>query len=558
MNRAFRWSSAAIKSVLGEMKAAGVVWSVDQFSFHDGVVSVSGWCGCARDRVDRLGILLSYDDGGEEEIDVSCGIKRPDVGSMHPDIGDSAGFFAHRGTARTENPLSVSLIVCLASGRHFRAPIPFHVDLSGHGRVTLSSRLYTMRRYVERALFHLFRGNLKLIWQRVKLHLPTLLARSATGGKLKSLLEALPPDCALVMDHALGGGANHYRDERVNAFGDSGKTVLLWTYAPLASGFQLAILSEGGDEKLFRVARQDWDDLVKSQRISNVVFNNCVSFPLPETVPGMLGEFVKDSNVTVSILLHDFFPVCPSHFLINADGQYCGLPDRGVCRSCLPRIDDGLVSLYQARDIDHWRSIWGDVLEGADEIIAFSDNTKRLYLEAYPRLPEERVRVRPHSVDYVSGRYVAPPASARPVVAVVGDINHHKGSEVFVELVARSRELQCDLDFVVVGTLNAHQRDPIDQTGPYARQDLARILSERKIAVVLMLSIWPETFSYVTHELIALQVPLLSFDIGAQGDAVRNYTLGRVVPLSDGRALLEHVLDFAQALNARHSVLDAL
>jgi hypothetical protein len=66
-----------------------------------------------------------------------------------------------------------------------------------------------------------------------------------------------------------------------------------------------------------------------------------------------------------------------------------------------------------------------------------------------------------------------------------------------------------------------------------------------------MLSICPETFSYVTHELIKLNVPVFSFDLGAQGDAVRGYALGCLHPVCDGTTLLPILLDFKATLDAR-------
>ena len=46
--------------------------------------------------------------------------------------------------------------------------------------------------------------------------------------------------------------------------------------------------------------------------------------------------------------------------------------------------------------------------------------------------------------------------------------------------------------------------------------------------------IWPETFSYTTHEAIATGLPVWSFDLGAQADAIRTTATGRVIPFADG------------------------
>lgn len=45
-----------------------------------------------------------------------------------------------------------------------------------------------------------------------------------------------------------------------------------------------------------------------------------------------------------------------------------------------------------------------------------------------------------------------------------------------------------------------------------------------------MPSIWPETFSFVTHEALATGLPVYGFDIGAQGEALRRAPNGMAIP----------------------------
>ncbi len=45
-----------------------------------------------------------------------------------------------------------------------------------------------------------------------------------------------------------------------------------------------------------------------------------------------------------------------------------------------------------------------------------------------------------------------------------------------------------------------------------------------------MPSIWPETFSFVTHEMLATGLPVFGFDIGAQGEALRRAPNGVAIP----------------------------
>ena len=46
----------------------------------------------------------------------------------------------------------------------------------------------------------------------------------------------------------------------------------------------------------------------------------------------------------------------------------------------------------------------------------------------------------------------------------------------------------------------------------------------------LVPSVWPETFSFTTHETLATGLPVLALDLGAQGAAVRSAPNGIAVP----------------------------
>jgi glycosyltransferase involved in cell wall biosynthesis len=250
------------------------------------------------------------------------------------------------------------------------------------------------------------------------------------------------------------------------------------------------------------------------------------------------------------VLLHDFHMVCPSHFLLDKQGIFCGVPDVSKCRQCLPHIDDGLVRLFQARDIDVWRQRWGDMLKVADEVIHFSKSTRELFAIAYPEIREEQWVFRPHSMPPPQGQFSYPQRGTGLRVGVIGQIGLHKGSEVIVELMAEAAKQKVDLHIVIVGTMHGQINGPsITQTGRYHPDNLAGLLNEHQVHLALMPSIWAETFSYVTHELIDLQVPVLAFDFGAQAEAVSAYSRGRVIPFGGADELLRQIQSFKSELD---------
>lgn len=548
-NLSFIWNEQSVDASLKAIKNQGIEWSVDRFVLAEGVISASGWCGSIRGQViSELNILLVFADDEEEKVALEMGRSRPDVLALYPALGRYSGFFVHRGIRRRDTPVSVSLSMTLEDGLCLRAPIPYYAEVQHEEKAI--SKLVLLRHYADRLFFHFARGNWRLIWNRLLQHVPALMATRVGNKTLAEILTNLPGDMVLIVDHALGGGANYYREKRVSILLEQGRTVLLWQFSPVTLSFQLQVLRPEGRSGLFMVKREAWVELTDCGQITEVIFNNCVSYPDPEQVPDMLAAFLGHKQVRFTFLIHDFFSVCPSHFLLDYRRKHCGIPDIEICRTCLPHIEDGLVSMYRSRDIDLWRVRWGNVLEKADEVVCFSDNTQDLLLRAYPRLSNRVITVKPHSVAYLNGSYCYPIARESLKVAVVGDINFHKGSEVFVTLIEAAQHQGIAMEFLVVGTLNANSKpDGIEETGPYQRDELGDILTRHQVHMGLMLSIWPETFSYVTHELIKLRVPLFSFAIGAQSDAVSAYELGCVHPLTEGMELLSILLEFKERLD---------
>ena len=53
-----------------------------------------------------------------------------------------------------------------------------------------------------------------------------------------------------------------------------------------------------------------------------------------------------------------------------------------------------------------------------------------------------------------------------------------------------------------------------------------------------MSSVCPETFSYTISEIQSMKRPLISYDLGAQGERTKNYKLGKVIPLNTKPELL--------------------
>lgn len=532
------------------LKNRGIEWSIDRLLVADGMITAMGWCANAQGVPLDVSLVLSFHDGKEKCYTLDCQLERPDVRASKPNLSARCGFFLYTSMASNSPPERIAFVVQSPDQEPVKFFLPF-IDQEANPAADKTKRSIFFH-YLSRCLVHLHQGNYRLIIQRLRTSLPALIAPRTSEKGLAELLELLPGKALLIVDHALGGGANHYREAMIADAGRTNTVVLLWTFSPITLAFQLKIILPDGSRQAHKVDISAWELLVQCQNIDRLVFNNGVSYPRPERIPQMLARFIEafPGKRKLILLVHDFFVVCPSHFLLDKRGIYCGIPDLQTCQNCLPGIQDGLTNLFQAKDIGLWRNLWGNTLKQASEIICFSENTKTLLTRAYPELSGQRVQVRPHQVDYLTGTYAYPGDHTPLHVAMVGAISAHKGSQQFVSLARAARDSKSQIKFFVIGTLHAADKPGnIVETGPYQREDLPALLRQHAIHMALVLSICPETFSYVTHELITLGVPVLAFDIGAQGEAVHRYTLGKTVALCEGTALLEVLNRFKSELD---------
>ncbi|MBO0798931.1 MAG: hypothetical protein J2P31_08905, partial [Blastocatellia bacterium] len=198
------------------------------------------------------------------------------------------------------------------------------------------------------------------------------------------------------------------------------------------------------------------------------------------------------------------------------------------------------------------RAKWGALLANADTVLCFSNDTARLVQKAYPNV-EAKIVVRPHHVDYLPPRLPRIELDADLHIGVVGNINYAKGADVVRRIGEIIQERGLKIRITVVGAIWPDELlpKPIRVTGVYTRENLAEVLERENINMCLFPSVWPETFSYVTDELIQLKMPLCCFDLGAPADRVRKYPLGLILrSIDDPSEALSEIIGFYEHLRA--------
>lgn len=529
---------------------ARIAYGVDRLVMRSG--RLFGWGWAVHSELQVLKVELCLGEGRDaQRLAANYGLMRDDVAKAFPDIPHAgmSGFVVSGYAARLPAG-KPSLLVHLEDGSTLAlAAGPLLEFSSGHGR-RLKSLAWLSRSVWRR----LRRFDLKGIVARARAQrfvAPTLdeerglpELRSHLGGAAELFV---------ILDHNMGGGANHFRQRLIDQKIAAGIPVVLCTYVLPALDYRLHVWLPGRDEAVFSASSFfTLEPLIECVPAVEVFLNSPVSFDDPLLLAQWLGQLRQGrKGVRLTVTVHDFFMVCPSFVLLDADGHYCGIPAIERCAECIARHQASYVILSPPTRIPDWRASWARCLDAADEIRCFSDSTRRLLQRAYPDLDQRRLSVVPHQLDFTPERLPRIDHHAPLALGIMGQISVQKGAGIVAEMIGLIETRSLPIRVVVIGTLDATVRSKrLTVTGPYRREDLVDLIEESGLNMFLFPSICPETFSYVTEEMMRLDLPVVAFDLGAPADRLRGYRKGRICAEVSAERALESVLEFHRELRS--------
>lgn len=503
-----------------------------------------------------LELRVPLADGEEQVVSCAPGGLREDLSAAFPDMEHAiGGGFLMQGTLR--GPVAAEptrLCASLADGSLRESEIMGFPD-------ALAANLA----HDELQPWHRIPGTFALEWHR---HGPRAAARWLKGqwrqwrGARETTtvlaelgtLASRDGGLAVVFDHAMGGGANRYGEQKVEQLRAEHGAVLLLRPRLASLQYQASLFI--GERSRYALVDRLGDVLgaLSGARGVHWHLNELVSFEDP---PALLHWLVRqrgeDPDSQLSFYLHDFHAVCPAWTLIDAGGRFCAVPPLDACRQCLPRNQANTMSFPpQGIDIADWRAAWGRLLSSADRLVAFSQASVEVLRRAYPELDPARIVVQPHHVDATGLRPVALDAAASLVIGVVGHISRPKGAAIVLEMADLAQRSGGSPRFVVFGTLEGYAGQAgIDVVGEFERGALPGLLESHGVAACLLPSICSETFSYVTAELMLMEVPLAVFPIGAPAERVADYNRGMVLSRIDAGTALRELRAFADRTHGR-------
>lgn len=269
--------------------------------------------------------------------------------------------------------------------------------------------------------------------------------------------------------------------------------------------------------------------------------------------PPSLVRVAKEIGVRTVFTFHDYYSLCHVSNLVNFEGKYCH-PDKipmSTCDTCLNNKYAILPGSQQIR-----RGYWGELFKYVDGLIFNTQGGFDLVSKIYPEVASHpNVAILPVAIEEIIRPELPPKSSDELKVAILGNLNHHKGADVIIEAIERLTGE--NISFHFFGEIEKSYDEKIASSSNtkiyrYGRYPPGQIPKELFLCdVSLHASIWPETYVLSLSEAWAAGlVPIVS-DIGALGERVIEGVNGLKVDVGSGDALTKAILRVQSGSNTR-------
>lgn len=229
----------------------------------------------------------------------------------------------------------------------------------------------------------------------------------------------------------------------------------------------------------------------------------------------------KKLGIPVIMTLHDFYLFCPKINLLDEKNQFC-LDKRSEekCGRCL-----GTTHQFHTNFLKTWKEKVFEMMKFVDLFITPSNTTKNMFEVEFPDLVGKLVSVE-HGInwgDQIKSDLFMDSTKSNFNVGFLGGLAPTKGSDLIYKFItAYSKN---NITWHLIGgigdqRLNLVNKKNVVKHGRYNKEEISGILKENKIDIILLLSPWPETYSYTLSEAWSHDIPVLVTPIGALKERV--------------------------------------
>lgn len=228
-----------------------------------------------------------------------------------------------------------------------------------------------------------------------------------------------------------------------------------------------------------------------------------------------------DSGLPTRLIAHDYFPFCPA--IVTYFDQVCQECQRARLQRCIR--DNPLNRFFDSMSADEWltaRTVFTRHVQHHQlRIIAPSPSVATHWQTLLPQIAPQQFAPIAHGLDYQPPRLPPPDQHQRLRIVVLGSLALQKGRTLLEALLPELTQhvdvylLGCDEDGSHFGN-----RPGVTVIPSYTHDELADHMAAIQPHLGLLLSVWPETFSYTLSELWLLGVPVVATDLGSFADRI--------------------------------------
>lgn len=339
--------------------------------------------------------------------------------------------------------------------------------------------------------------------------------------------------------HPWGGGIQTYLEDMVRMFGDSRNIYFLIS----DQGNMRVVHANSGKVVTYRIGKAITLTDYHCPAYRDLVRDILVYFDIDLVhLNSMVGhtfdliEVTHQCEIPIVCTVHDYYFICPTFHMVKSDGSFCETCEiEKVDLECLAQNSYLSYSGYDREKLAKWRDEFRKISGFIDEFV-FPSAAARTLFEKYFKIEHSKAVVIMHGDSIQSAVIEDSPASEKLRVGVIGSLWKHKGFSL-VEYIVENNDDE-DIVFFHFGDTSISS-DKLTKLGRYEQNNIVSLLKQYQIDVLLILSTWPETFSYTLSEAIKADIPPIVTNLGATCERVDALGIGWVVDYQEPRQTLE-------------------
>lgn len=217
-----------------------------------------------------------------------------------------------------------------------------------------------------------------------------------------------------------------------------------------------------------------------------------------------LQRILNSVQAPVYVYLHDYYTVCKQINLLRNNKEYCNpLAAKHTCSGC--QFAD-----VSRKKRESYQSFFTG-LENLSQFIAPSDKCAEIWSVFYPQYIK-KLKVIPHQIIYAD-KVARHDGGDTLKIAFIGRQAFCKGWDIWKKVARLVQEMQLPYRLYYYGTGDEKLENVCNKRVLFSAQNpnaMIEALKKDQIDIVMLLSNWPETYSYTMYEALAANCFILS------------------------------------------------